>query len=113
MASKTKKKGKRKGNIQNLVQYQNTTPEQRREWASKAGKASQAKARERKTLANELIAILSSKNYNKRISTALVKKAAKGDTYAFITIRDTIGEKPIEKVANADCKLEDLLKDIK
>ena len=111
MATKKKKKNDRRGNLQNLVQFKNYSPEQLREWRSKGGKAAAAKKRERKTLKDELLAILSSKNYNKRISTALVKKATKGDTYAFITIRDTIGEKPIDKVMNADVKLEDLLND--
>ena len=59
---------------------------------SKATKAA------RKTLKKELIDLLESNNYNERISTALIKRALKGDVQAFIAIRDTIGEKPVTTI---------------
>lgn len=44
------------------------------------------------------------KTYQEQIVLALVKRAQKGDTKAFEVIRDTIGEKPVEKqeVKNVD-----------
>lgn len=40
------------------------------------------------------------------IIAGLVKRAINGDTRAFEMIRDTIGEKPIERVANVTPDLE-------
>ena len=101
-------KPKKRGNIQNLIQYQNRTPEERRENARKAGIASGEARRERKTLREELVLLLSTGQYQSKMCTKLVKKAMKGDIAAFTTIRDTIGEKPVDKVST-DFKLEDLL----
>ena len=55
----------------------------------------------KRTLREELIVLLESNNYNERISTALIKKALKGDVKAFETIRDTIGEAP-KQIIEAD-----------
>ena len=52
---------------------------------------------ERKTLKEELLAILSQGNTQERISLAQIERALNGDTKAFKAIRDTIGEKPTEK----------------
>lgn len=53
--------------------------------------------KQRKSLREELIALLSKNNNNEKMSIAILKKALDGDVQAFNTIRDTIGEKPIEK----------------
>lgn len=72
--------------------------------ASILGNAAQAKA---KTFAEELRILLEAEITNgkgekvttrKAISTALVKKAIQGDKGAYEQIRDTVGEKPTEKV---------------
>ena len=64
----------------------------------KGGEAS-AKARaERKTLKEELLLLLSEGNTQKKVSAALIKKAKSGNVKAFEVLRDTIGEKPMEKI---------------
>lgn len=74
-----------------------------RKGAEKSNKV-QAKAR---TLAEELKALLLVTITNSKgekvttqaaISTAMIKAALGGDVRAFNTIRDTIGQKPIEQV---------------
>jgi len=85
-------------NEQNLIRNEDLTPKQRRENASKAGKASAEARRKRKTLKEELLALLATDDYNKRISLAMIKQAEKGNTKAFNTIRDTIGEKPKDEL---------------
>ena len=42
------------------------------------------------------------------IVAALIKKAAKGDTKAFELIRDTVGEKPVDKQLTVEGTKEDL-----
>lgn len=85
-------------NEQNLIKNENLTPSQRRENASKAGKASVAARKRRKTLKEELLLLLETEDYNKRISLAMIQQALNGSTKAFNTIRDTIGEKPKDKL---------------
>lgn len=93
-----------RGNPQNLKP--NTegvrTKEERRELASKAGIASGKARRERKTLREELLALLSAGNTQKDMNLALIAKALSGDTKAYEVVRDTIGEKPVEKVVVAE-----------
>ena len=85
-------------NEQNLIKNEDLTPEQRRKNASKAGKASAEARKKRKTLKEELLLLLETENYNERISLAMIKQALNGNTKAFNTIRDTIGEKPKDKL---------------
>ena len=87
-----------KGNVDNLVSNDQRTPEERRKNASKAGKASVKARKERKKLKDELICLLSLGKTQEHIAIAIIDKAMKGDTKAFEVIRDTIGEKPVEKV---------------
>lgn len=77
----------------------------------KGGIASGEAKRARKSLRNELDALLNMPAKDKdgndsadltvqgAIAVALVKQALKGNTKAFEIIRDTIGEKPVERVA--------------
>lgn len=67
---------------------------------SKGGKASGESRRARKTLKEELLLLLSEGDTQKTVSVALLKKAMDGDTKAFEVLRDTIGEKPVDKVEN-------------
>lgn len=94
------------------------TPEERRRNAQKAGKAS-GKARKQKKLLRECLeAILMSKvpdgelqelleqsgvenSYDNAMSLALIKKALQGDPKAFEVVRDTIGQKPMDKVEHS------------
>lgn len=79
--------------------------------AKAAGEKSGEARAERKTLKEGLLLLLNEQLKDKdgkatdkttqdAIIAGLVKRAVSGDTRAFEIIRDTIGEKPIEKVAN-------------
>ena len=93
-------------NEQNLIpQAHKLTVEE----ASKGGKKSAETRRERKTMRDALLMLLSEplkgkdgqpteKTTQDAIIAGLVKRAIAGDTRAFGMIRDTIGEKPAEVV---------------
>ena len=85
-------------NEKNLKPQNTRTKKEQREIAKKGGIASGESRRKRKTLKEELLALLETNDYNKKISLALIKEALLGNTKAFKTIRDTIGEKPVETV---------------
>ena len=53
---------------------------------------------ERKALREELLLLLSKGDTQERVSLALIKQALDGNTKAFEVIRDTIGEKPVDKI---------------
>ena len=94
-------------NEQNLIKPSDLTPNERRENASKAGKASGSAIRARKKLKEELLLLLSDGDTQSRLSLALIEEALNGNkagsvTKAFEVIRDTIGERPTEKIMIAD-----------
>lgn len=86
------------------------------ETASEAGKKSvNSEKRKEKKLLKECLEILLDRNINikdgettrtvngaEAVSIALFRKALKGDTRAFEILRDTIGQKPVEKVVVSD-----------
>lgn len=110
-------------NEQNLIDSKrDRTPKQRRESASKAGKAS-GKARREKKAMQELAKIVLNMPYDcddsklddiervcfeefpdkhltvgERSLLAVAKRAMKGDASALTFLRDTAGEKPVEKL---------------
>lgn len=84
---------------------------------AKGAAASAETKRARKTIRAELEALLvkhpvdkkgneSDLSYQSAIIVALIKKALKGDTKAFEIIRDTIGEKPAERISLAQIDQE-------
>ena len=81
----------------NLIALADRPPEEARAIRAKGARAVNEQRLQRKTLAEELTALLSSGDVQKRLCTALVKAAEEGNTSAFSIIRDTIGEKPTEK----------------
>jgi vacuolar-type H+-ATPase subunit B/Vma2 len=85
-----------------------------RERGKKGGIKSGEVRRERKTLKDELLLLLSSGDTQNKVSLALIEKALSGDTKAFEVIRDTIGEKAVEKVENTNIELsyEDYIKKV-
>ncbi len=90
-------------NNENLIPVTKRTPRERKAISSKGGKASAEAKRKRKALKEELIALLDVIDTNghsvqEKISFALIKEACDGNVKAFEVIRDTIGEKPIDKV---------------
>lgn len=74
------------------------TKEEARERGKKGGIKSGEVRRERKTLKDELLLLLATGNTQNKVSLALIEKALSGDTKAFEVIRDTIGEKPQDKL---------------
>ena len=79
-----------------------SSKDEARERGRKGGLASVESRRKRKTLKEELLLILSEGETQQSVTLALIEKAMSGDTKAFEVIRDTIGEKPIDKVMIAD-----------
>lgn len=79
-----------------------SSTEEARERGRKGGLASGEARRKRKTLKEELLLMLSEGETQQSVTLALIEKAMSGDTKAFEVIRDTIGEKPVDKVLIAD-----------
>lgn len=111
-------RGESPNSKKNLKPQNKRTKEEQREIARMGGKASGESRRQRKTLKEELLVLLSEGKIQENIALALVKEAVEGNnagsvTKAFEVIRDTIGEKPVEKVAVATANEEavDKLKD--
>lgn len=95
-------------NEQNLIpQAHKLTVEEQ----SKGGKISGEKRRQRKTFAEAFDIWLTSDHVDKKgtrmngmdiLVAAMVQKASKGDVRAFEVIRDSVGEKPVEKIATVE-----------
>ena len=92
-----KKKEPIKGQ-ENLIPFSERTEEEQRKIAQAGGIASGEARRARKTLREELLALLAEGNTQARISLAMIEKAATGSERAFEVIRDTIGEKPSDEL---------------
>lgn len=94
--------------IDNLIPNSERTPQERKENTRKAGIAS-GEARRRKRDIRIALEMLLEKDFtdkqgNVRTGAELMalkqfEKAIKGDTKAFEVVRDTAGQKPIEKVS--------------
>ena len=86
-------------NPQNLVSF---TSDQDREAAARNGRkggiASGEAKRRRKSLREQLEILLENGNTQESVAVALIEKAMGGDVKAFEVLRDTIGEKPVDKV---------------
>ena len=110
-----------KGKAENLIKNSDLTPEERKEKASKAGKKSGEARAKKKLLKDELLALLdmemedpdSKKKVNTRnlISAKLIRECINGNVKAFVALRDTIGEKPVETInASIENDNKDILK---
>ena len=112
-------------NEQNLIPNSERTPKQRRENAQKAGIASGEARRKKRDLKLAMQALLEADVKDKRtgeimsgaeaIALAQYRKAMKGDTKAFEVVRDTSGQKPVEKVeqVNIDGEYLDRVNELK
>lgn len=74
------------------------TKKEARERGKNGGKKSGEVRRARKTLKEELLALLATEEYNKKISLAMIHEAETGNVKAFLAVRDTIEENPKDKV---------------
>lgn len=109
MAKEENKKG-----LKNLIPFNELTEEAQREIASKGGVASAEAKREKKKLKETLQALMemtdeaTGKNNQDLLCVALFKEALKGNVQAFNSLRDTMGEKPVEEVRNTNINTEPL-----
>lgn len=87
-------------NDENLIPFSQRTESEVRAIAANGGRKSGESRRARKTLKEELLLLLSEGDTQKSVSVALLQKAMDGDVKAFEVLRDTIGEKPVDKVEN-------------
>ena len=83
------------------------TKEEQKKIATLGGVKSGEARRKKKLLRQELEILLditdkNNKTIQEKICFALIKKASEGDTKAFEIIRDTIGQKPIERIEKTE-----------
>lgn len=83
-------------NEQNLKPVR--TKSEARERGKNGGIKSGEARKQRKTLKEELLLLLSERQTQKKISLSLIQEALDGNTKAYEIIRDTIGEKPQDNV---------------
>lgn len=97
-----------------MANEQNLKPVKTKSEARAKGRAGGIKSgearRKRKTLKEELLLLLSQGKTQEKMSLALIEKAMNGDTKAFEVIRDSIGEKPVDKVQANVFNYEESLK---
>lgn len=118
-----KKKNVSPNSLKNLRTTRMMSPEERKDFQSRGGKASAAARHSRKLMGDELKAILNlpvkkgniedefdslmdaaGKNVSAQTAMvlAMVRQAMKGNERAFALIRDTIGEKPVEMMMEVE-----------
>lgn len=112
-------------NDENLKSLADRTTEEKREIGTKGGKASGEARRKKRDLKLAMQALLEADVKDKRtgetmsgaeaIALAQYRKALKGDAKAFELIRDTSGQKPVEKVeqVNIDGEYVDKINELK
>lgn len=102
-------------NDQNLIPNEQRTPKERRDNARKAGIAS-GKARKEKADLRKMCQMVlemdikakdgSIKSGAEAITLAQLQKALKGDAKAYEVLRDTAGQKPVDKVEQVNIDME-------
>ena len=100
-----------------------SNPERDKEIRRMGQKAQAEKKRQRRTLREDLIALLSkdyedNQTFQDAMITAILAQAIHGNVKAATFVRDTIGEKPVEKVENTISSenkkaVDDFLKEVK
>ena len=123
----TEKKNVNPKSLENLIAYKMGDTTDKAKNGRLGGIASGESKRRMKTFKEELMAILQEELVNSKgekitvqenINRALLVRAGKGDTKAYVIIRDTLGQKPVDEskvvVENAgDVKINlDLVKDM-
>lgn len=98
----------------NLIPFNKRTEEEQRRIATMGGKASGESRRRRKTFKEALLIALETEKDGKLIQDlgveALIAKYINGDLEVFKTVRDTVGEKPVDKQVNVETDLEKYIK---
>lgn len=98
--------------MSNLVPNPERSPEELRENGKKGGLKSGESRRERKQLKKELEILLSTGDTQEKMCLALIKRALNGDVRAFVEIRDTLGEKPLDRVEVANTPTSEAVREI-
>jgi len=93
----------KKPKTEHLTTFADMPKQELKEIAAKGGKAKAEVEQKRKTLREQLMVLLETSTggnstNNELISVALISRALNGDVRAFEVIRDTIGEKPANKI---------------
>ena len=93
-------------NVENLKPPRSTM--EARTWGKKGGIASGESRREKRSIKERLKILLAMKaegdfkgDNGEAMCAAMVNKAVSGDVQAFIAIRDSIGEKPVNKLEHS------------
>ena len=91
--------------VENLKPFNELTKEEQREIAKKGGKASAKARQQKKTFKTIFEALLQDKSIDdakltndQAMAMQMIKEALNGNVKAFEVVRDTIGEKPTDKV---------------
>lgn len=102
MAEEKKKERPQNKNLTKKGKARGLTSEEAQRIGRKGGIKSGQVRKARKTLREELIALLESKTdgktFQEKISFSLIQEAMTGNTKAFTAIRDTIGESPKNEI---------------
>lgn len=98
-------------NLEKGIATQFKSGEEAVENGRKGGIASGEAKRRRKTLKEELLLMLENEDVQRSVAAALINEATEGNNAgsvarAFETIRDTIGEKPIDRVEQINVDAE-------
>ena len=98
----------------NLIPFNKRTEEEQRKIARQGGIASGESRRRRKTFKEALLIALETEKDGQLIQDlgidALIAKYINGDLEVFKTVRDTVGEKPVDKQVNVETDLEKYIK---
>lgn len=82
----------------NLIPLNKRTKEEQKVIVTQGGIASGIERNRRRTLKEELMLMLQDEELQKSITVALLKEAENGNTKAYEIVRDTVGEKPTDKI---------------
>lgn len=109
-------------NEQNLKSLADRTTSEKRKIAKKGGKASGEARRNKRDIRAALEALLEKEYKGKNgeelsgaeaIALKQMEKALKGDTRAFEVVRDSAGQKPVDKVEVTQIEREQSLQELK
>ncbi len=89
----------------NLIPASQRSKDEARILGQKGGIKSGEVRRMRKTLKEHLLLLLSENKVQENLCLSLIDKALDGDVQAFKLIRDTIGEKPVEKISTTELSI--------
>lgn len=103
-----KPKQKANSGAKNLRPQNTRSKAEQRAISAMGGRASGEARRRRKTLREELLLLLDDGNTREAVSAALIRSAKNGSVKAFEVLRDTIGERPVERSAHTIVGVEAL-----